>query len=441
MSEDKSLNSQKKLFNKLQEESWHLELLVSGFVVVGLFYGIEPLAKAENIAYIEGNNFMGSLYRVGSLAVMILLFNLVFHLILRSLWIGALGLRSVSGEIDIDQLHYSKKFSNYLKRKVGSFDDYIEKLERFSSIIFAISFLLIFYSISLMIVMKIFMFFYELTSDDLGGVLYFLANLILIFLVIGSVFTFIDFLTLGFLKKKKYLSKIYFPFYLVFSTLTLSFLYRPLVYNFLDNKFGRIVSMLLLPVYIVIILLSDVHYQKSNYITYKIMKESPAVMVNDFNYEDIIAQNNAYTNTFSIQSKVIQDNYIKVKIPISKDLDDEIFELDNSLRPEIDARGYKIGSININIHSTTERREQFLKTFQENYFFKIDERVYKADFVIGYKDPSVWFETYIGIKGLEEGKHTISFVKYKSKNTDTLETIKTIPFWYYKDAPLNSVPF
>ncbi len=202
-----------------------------------------------------------------------------------------------------------------------------------------------------------------------------------------------------------------------------------------DNKFGRTISLLLLPIYIFISILGNVYYQKSNYINYQTIRETPNLTVNELNYEDFIVRNDAYTNVFSIQSKVIQDNYIKIKIPISKDLDDKIFELNSKLKPKLDARGYNIEGINIIDYDITERQEDFFKTFQKNYFFKIDSVVYKPDFVIAYKKRSLWFETYIGIKHLEEGKHRLSFVKYKSKHSKDLEVIKTIPFWYYKDAP------
>ena len=56
----------------------------------------------------------------------------------------------------------------------------------------------------------------------------------------GAFLTFFDLVTAGLLKKKQWVSKIYFPFYWVFSILTLSFLYIPLVYNFLDNKFENV---------------------------------------------------------------------------------------------------------------------------------------------------------------------------------------------------------
>ncbi len=139
----------KKLLHKLQEESWSLELLISGFAIFGLFTAWEPI----QIYLREAQNNQEILKAVVSFVALvscgILLFNLLLHVTLRGLWIGALGLRYVSGDIDYDELNYSAKFTNYLKNKIGSFDKYIATLENYCSIIFAISFLLIFYVLAL----------------------------------------------------------------------------------------------------------------------------------------------------------------------------------------------------------------------------------------------------------------------------------------------------
>ncbi len=445
MENKESLNSWKKLLNRLQEDSWQLELLVSGFVIFGLFYAIEPVEKASAEALYEGNQFMYNIYLISSFAIHILIFNLIFHVILRSLWIGALGLRYVSGEIVIDPLHYSAKFTRYLKKKLGSFDDYIEKLERFSSVIFAVSFLLIFYAISAFIVIKLISIVLGLldgveSNVSLMGIIY---NSILTFLSVGAGLTFIDFITLGLLKKKKWTSIIYFPFYWVFSFLTLSFLYRPLLYNLLDNKFGRRISKLLLPVYFIIVLLNSLYYEKSNYITNYITRESSDIVASESNYEDFIIKNESYTDILSIQSKVIKDNYLNIKVAVSKDIDDQVFKFNEGLRPKVDRRGYKTSEVNIRISSgyssepnIDSLRAEFLKTFQRIYLFKIDSTLYNPEFVVSSSRSNLWFETFISIKDLLEGKHTLDFVRYKHKDTDSLISIKKIPFWYY-NASIN----
>lgn len=167
---------------------------------------------------------------------------------MRGLWIGAFGLRYVSGDIDYEELKYSPKFKTYLQNKVGSFDKYIAQLENYCSSIFAISFLLIFYLLALTftIVTIAFIGNFIISNDSLPGWIgKGLGIPLMIFVVLGMIITFIDFITLGFLKKKKWIAKIYFPIYWAFSFLTLSFFYRSLVYNFLDHKFGRRLSFIL----------------------------------------------------------------------------------------------------------------------------------------------------------------------------------------------------
>lgn len=140
MSQDYNKPAFKKLLQKLQEESWQLELLISGFAIFGLINAYEPL----KIAIIEATNdrifYRAIIAQVAWFSCIILLFNLIFHVLLRGLWIGALGLRYVSGDIDYEKLNYSTKFTTYLEKKVGSFDRYIARLENYCSIIFAVSF-------------------------------------------------------------------------------------------------------------------------------------------------------------------------------------------------------------------------------------------------------------------------------------------------------------
>ena len=269
MSHDYTKPEFKKLLQKLQEESWQLELLISGFAIFGLFTAYPTIA--ENVIEAQNNQqiYAFVIYLVAQISCAILIFNLLLHVLLRGLWIGALGLRYVSGDIDYDDLKYSPKFTKYLKKRVGSFDKYISTLEDYCSVIFAISFLLIFYVLALTFTILAIALLanYVLDSDVLPDwISKVVGVLLMVTLVVGMFLTFIDFITLGFLKKKKWISTLYFPIYWIFSFVTLSFLYRPLVYNFLDNKFGRRLSFILVPFYILILMLTTLHYKTSNYI-------------------------------------------------------------------------------------------------------------------------------------------------------------------------------
>lgn len=438
MSQDYNNPAFKKLLQKLQEESWQLELLISGFAIFGLLSAIEPIYDVMREAQNNEQLYLIVIYTIGFISSAILIFNLLLHVLLRGLWIGALGLRYVSGDIDYDVLNYSPKFTKYLKKKVGSFDKYIGTLENYCSIIFAISFLLIFYvlAITFTIITIGLLANYVLDSDTLPGwVSKGIGIPVMLFICFGMILTFIDFITLGFLKKKKWISKIYFPIYWVFSFITLSFLYRALVYNFLDNKFGRRLSLILVPFYILILVFTSFHYKNSNYISNSV--SSSSIMANSGSYEDLLIDNKGFTNDVIIQSKVITDPFVKVFMLYSENIEDRVFYYNSSLKPDEDVRGL---SSDIVVTSNFSRgtkidslRQEYLKTINSIYYIKIDSTIYSNKFIFGQNlKKELGFETYIGTKELLEGKHLLKVNRRSIKDKDTTYwNVAKIPFWYY----------
>lgn len=442
MEKNQNKNSLKELLDRLQENTWQLELLVSGFAIFGLFNALEPIRKAFEKALYE-DNILSTVYQAILAAILILIFNLILHVILRSLWIGALGLRYVSGEVRIDQLNYSERFTNYLNKKVGSFDQYIEKLEKLCSIVFAISFLLIFYVFATALVQYLINFIGSFKINDASVWLTILQYAVFIFVLLGAILTFFDYLTLGLLKKNKWTARLYFPFYWVFSFLTLSFLYRPLFYNLIDNKFGRRVSILLLPFYLTVLFVSNMYKEQSGFISFNSVT-SNTIRANSTNYEDLVEKNNLYIASLTIQSKVITDPYIKIKIPLSAAIEKNILNFNESLKHFQDKHLYKsyLDFFGKSIESTYKGNKdslhlEFMKTFQKIYSIKIDTIPYKSEFVITKEDDNlnlnIGFETYIGTNNLAEGKHVLVYSRYKHPNTDSVIIIKEIPFWYYKE--------
>ena len=431
----------KKLLHKLQEESWQLELLISGFAIFGLFTAIptitESLKEAENNRQVY--TFVISL--VATISCYILIFNLLLHVLLRGLWIGALGLRYVSGDIDYDSLKYSQKFTNYLKKRVGSFDKYIGTLENYCSVIFAISFLLIFYVLAITFTVLAILLIANLliSNDDLPSWLSHGVGIpLIVFIVFGMFFTLIDFLTLGFLKKKKWLSIIYFPVYRVFAFITMSFLYRPLVYNFLDNTFGKRLSFALVPFYILIALATTLKYNVSNFLGNDMT--SNEYVANNNNYEDLLYDSDGFIDDVAIQSKVITDNYVKVFVLFSENIEDNVFKFNPKLEPDEDSRGLRSDIIfgnNVNFKSgeRDSLRRAYLKTFNDMYSVKIDTITYDADFIIAKsKKGNLGFETYVSTKDLIEGKHILKVNRLRIRKGDTTNwNMSKIPFWYYKD--------
>lgn len=434
MSEDYNKPTFKKLLDKLQEESWQLELLISGFAIFGLFSAYPNLEIAYQHAQNENNIFFSIVMIVALSACSILIFNLLLHVLLRGLWIGALGLRYVSGDIEYDTLNYSKRFNNYLKRKVGSFDRYIGRLENYCSVIFAISFLLIFYMLAIALTFGAIAFVVTvfLNNHTFSDISTYFGIILLVFLTVGMLLTFIDFITLGFLKKKKWISKLYFPIYWCFSIITLSFLYRPLVYNFLDHKFGKRLSLFLVPIYILLVWMTSLYYNQSNYFNF--IEPSGLHISNSLNYENMLVDDSDFIQNIAINSKVISDSYIKVFIVFDKSIEDEIYKFNPKLKLDEDTRGITSEMSSINSGAISDAlKSEYMTTFNSLYSVEIDTILYKTDFVLGKTvKKQNGFETYIGVKNLDDGKHILHVKRKELKASDTLsKTAASIPFWYY----------
>jgi len=193
-----------KWLETLQQESWQLELIISGFAIFLLIGVYEPLQdsvyKLNRLRFLEFRysfHFMFMGLDFVRLAWHILVINLIVHVFLRGLWISTIGLRYVSGDITFDELKLSKKFNHFLQKRIGSFDDYIEKLEKICSIIFAFTFLLFFTVLSFLLGSIFYIGLTEtiryFTGLNYEQLFYFLQ---LPFFTLAGIYA-LDFLTLG----------------------------------------------------------------------------------------------------------------------------------------------------------------------------------------------------------------------------------------------------
>ncbi|MGB0892173.1 MAG: hypothetical protein ACPGUU_07455 [Flavobacteriaceae bacterium] len=438
-------NKFKELLDKLQQESWQLELLISGFAIFGLLAAIDPIGNKLNEHLALETPYITNLLRVGIMCCYVLIINLILHVILRGLWIGAIGLRYVSNEIDYEELKYNKRFTKYLKRKVGSFDGYIATLENYCSILFAVAFLSLFYIIAFFNVMLVIVFGAKLfigsgIIPEIWGALIF--GFFVIFYLLMAFVVFIDFVTQGFLKKKEWSSFLFMPLYKFFNIITLSFLYRPLVYNFLDNKFGRRILRLLLPIYIVIFYITTSDNIRSNFL--KEQTYSSNFYSANKNYLHLL-EDNEYVKGAAIDYKIISKPYFKLFIPLKEKLEDKFLALNKELKPKKDKRGFKNNAINIRLKPVNWKkvlRERdsistlFFKAINKMYVVKIDTTTYTTDFIGTKINKQLGFETILPLKSIKEGKHTLTLSNYvfneKTKET-SLRKVLDIPFWYYKE--------
>ena len=429
----------KELLDKLQQESWQLELLISGFAIFGLITAMPHIRTAMVIAENDKQIYSFVALLIAFIACSILVFNLLIHVVLRGLWIGALGLRYVSGEIDFKKLNYQHNFTKHLKKRIVSFDKYVATLENYCSVLFAVSFLLIFYVISISIILLSLVGIATLiiSNDNLPDTpRTIIGILFLFFILIGAFLVFIDFLTQGYLKKKKWLSKIYFPFYWVFSYITLTFLYRPLVYNFLDNKFTRRLSFFLVPSYIAISVLISFKHKKTNYL--ESATKISSTYLDTRNYENLLVKEDDFARIATIQSKVIIDPYIKFFRIFSENVENRIYDYEPTLKPKNDKRGFSSDIVMFNSTEYLKNKDsltkKYLAVFNETHQIFIDSIKFKTDFFISQNNKKQFgFETYINIKHLTEGKHILKLKRLRKKKKDTIRVTEiNIPFWHFK---------
>lgn len=247
---------------KLQQESWQLELLISGFALFGI-YNSHGVILDFRISIIDAstsgqvNELLFFIWAAMYIGWRIFFINLLIHVILRALWIGAIGLRYVSDEIEYDKLGYTTYFENYLRKNVGSYDKFIENLEKICSVLFSFTFLLFLFFISILIFVIIGTIPESIMIGlDLWGhwLEYIFGTVTIIYFVLGLI-VLIDFISLGGIRKidDRTVEKLYAPIYKFYGYLTLSFLYRPLLYNFLDNRYTKRLFFVSFPYFFILI--------------------------------------------------------------------------------------------------------------------------------------------------------------------------------------------
>ncbi len=437
-----------KWLKRLQKESWNLELLISGFSVFLLFQGremIQELLNQFNVHY-GGGSFrliLLAILFIGYLACNILIFNLILHILLRGFWIGAIGLSSVQNKQDFSTLRYTKKFTTQLNQKVSSLEKLIIRLDNFCSAIFAFTFLIVlmllsFFSV-IIIITFIFLtieklenwFFPE--SSDLVNIFELIA--LAIFGLTGLLY-FFDTLTLGGLKKIRWLQKIYYPIYRFFNFISFSSVYNALYYNLL-TRFPKRYLMLAIVFYIGLFLLSPF----STYNLYRF-------------YPDNETNSELFTNTYddqwspkeqignaSISSLIIKDQFLPVFIRYNNNQNEVLLKNCRDYEPSkksdfisgirISKNGFSITDPSI----AEEAPEKLLNCLQQHYRLYLNDSLYQpTDFYFFTQNGEIrekGLRTILDIAQLPRGKNLLKITQMALDTADIPfeKDYATIPFW------------
>ncbi|MEO0732803.1 MAG: hypothetical protein AAFZ52_08215 [Bacteroidota bacterium] len=426
----------------IQQESWQLELLISGFAIFLLFGADQALRSWEHDLILlqqssEQFFLLDTLYYTSRIGCDTLLGCLIVHVILRGLWIAAIGLRSVSGEIEYDRLTYRPVFVERLRKGVGSFDGYIERLERLCSILFTFAFLIIFCILSLSLYLFLggvlaqlfdWLTQAETMSDGFGS-----SDVFGIFILGTGLIYAIDFITFGYLKKLRWLGKVYYYFYVFMGWITLAWLYRPLYYNLIDHSFGRKFARAVPICVLALLFLVSLRYNGYAY-TPGYLKDGK-VWVSYVYYDDLV--DNPMDNLWrpSLASRYVRDNYVEFFIPYVPINDDELIKLvAPGLTPGRRAGFYLEGGISAGERNLEDAdNNALLAAFRDVYQLRLNDSLYQAA-------PRFYYHPVrrqhgllypIPVHDLPPGEHRLRFSK-RQRRTDTVAYTTGYDLYFYK---------
>ena len=182
-------------------------------------------------------------------------------------------------------------------------------------------------------------------------------------------------------------------------------------------------------------MLSSFKYKPSNY--FDKVNYSSENSASHTSYLDML-EDNEHIDEFAITSKVITAPYLNVFMELTDNVEDNVFNFNTDLKPEDDRRGLRSGIITVNEtnwSTISKQRGAYIKTINDVYSVRIDSTDYEGEFILSEsKQKDLGFETFVGIKDLEEGKHLLKVLRKRIKEGDTVKhSVCRIPFWYFKD--------
>lgn len=428
----------------IQTDSWQLELVFSGFVIFLLLAGLDPyhqlgtyIVKLSNISTDGIVKYMDLIYHTFRIAYYTMLIATILHVFLRGLWISTIGLRSVSDDIDWEKIKLKGRFDKFLRKEIPSFDSYIERIETYCSISFSYTFLLFFSilaagSTALCLVLLEFLVKSIFGLDYITG---WLPNTIGITYAVCALLYFIDFITLGWLKRIKYFGYVYYPIYRFFGFITFASLYRPLYYNLIDHKLGRRLAIMVVPIGVAIVVVMSIKYITHAYVPSQLHAHSEQAFLYD-SYEDI-AKEDVTDGRPSIRSQIIKDNYLPLFVPYIPVAHDVSIE---HVCPDL-APGFYTGlKLRGGVHAGDIVNDEavpseLLDCMKQLWRVSIDDSLYNDVNFRYYKHPlrdQNGLLAIIPIHHLDQSEHFIKIDRHRV-NRDSMRWYDGRHIWFYKD--------
>lgn len=428
-----------KWLSELQLKSWEPEVLLSGIVLYGMFKMpglLDDFLHYFRVNFSASSNNPENFVSLMKVAVYWLTGGLIAHLISRGIWVGMVGLSFTFPKgIVYDKLRLTDQYKKYLGR-IPHTEKIILNLEAFSSSLFSISFMMFmmmigaYFYILITIIVPILSLIYFVDANlfDNEWASYILAGYLIAVIVVGFL-GFIDFVTLGFLKRFKWISRIYWPIYRVLGALTLARFYRPIYYILISNVKGWKIGVLLTAFVIIsfqwVSAISNSTYPGEKLSQISLWSDSQSTGAFTGYYDDQI--DDIRSINASIQSDIIRGNTIRLFMVLRAEREDSI-------------KSYcKLDSLfEVEGLSRSEARLQCLSSF---YSVTIDDSIFSnlpLKFHYKSKTKQRGILTYLDVSYLDAGMHHLKINMPDSMYRNS--RIANIPFYREEPYPSYYVP-
>jgi multisubunit Na+/H+ antiporter MnhG subunit len=200
-----------KWLKNIQENSWELELFISGGAIFSLFKFSDPyiqwIAKFGTTTGLFG---LFILAIIGYFAIVVLTLGFCVHLCFRAYWLALVCINYAYPKgINSQKINFKKPF-NTTTSEENTLKDLIVKIDRYAGLIMFASVLSIFILIGIVFLFGVYFMLLSWFDKFDEGIIISISAAILLFFILIYI---LDLLLLNSLRKIKYLSYILFPFF------------------------------------------------------------------------------------------------------------------------------------------------------------------------------------------------------------------------------------
>ena len=312
---------------------WEPELLISGIVLIGLLQVPKLLDRFTQYL----NDWGPSIFYTSNLdevlaaflktSVIFLVGGLIINLFLRSIWVVMVGMSYLFPKgYELQKFKLQPYFKEKFE-KIGSFQSMVIRLDKICSFTYTLTFFtfmcvigLFFFLLTVGGVFATVYSFVPVKNDFTESIMNGTVNFVLQFF--GGIY-FLDFITLGWFKRIKWISIIYRPIYAVMSVLTLAPLYRGIYYALL-SRFNRwkifvsLIGFIFMVWYLLLLQMGDDFVINKS----RMISQSSTVSTYDGYYRDM--NPDKISNWAHIPSATVEKDVLEVFVAHKAALEDSV---------------------------------------------------------------------------------------------------------------------